>query len=63
MYRKGELTRISQLGIVYTPICLVISALAEDPLPRYAHTQWQRGQPARVLTLLYEGLAKVPTRG
>ena len=38
MYREGELTRSSQLGIVCTLICLVISAFAEETLPRYAHT-------------------------
>ena len=58
MYRKGELTGPSQLGIVCTPICLVISAYAEETLPRYAN--WQRGQPPHAWTLLDKGPAKVP---
>ena len=61
MYRKGELTGPSQLGIVCTPICLVISAYAEETLPRYAN--WQRGQPPHAWTLLHEDLAKVPQHG
>ena len=61
MYRQGELTRTSQLGIVRTPICLVNLAYAKETLPRYAN--WQRGQPPHAWTLLHEDLAKVPQHG